>query len=345
MTTLILRDDRFLGHDAGPGHPENRLRLAAVHESLDRQPFAGTTTAAPPLIERAQLLAVHDSQHIARVEATEGLLSVQLDPDTATCPVSWQVAQLAAGAACRGAEAVVSGEHHGAVALVRPPGHHAEPDRAMGFCLFNNVAVAAQHALDQLGCRRVAIIDPDVHHGNGTQHAFWDRDDVLYVSSHRFPFYPGTGAHNEVGQGAGAGHTLNLPLPAGLGDVDFLHVYQAVVEPILLAYNPDLIIVSAGFDTWHRDPLGGMAITAQGYAALFALFRSWADACCPGRLLSVLEGGYDPAGVVAGVRAAITASTDSTAPDAHCEGQVTDRVQALAHQIKAVQAPHWPTLR
>ncbi|MFT7464935.1 MAG: acetoin utilization deacetylase AcuC-like enzyme [Pseudohongiellaceae bacterium] len=345
MTTLILRDNRFLDHDAGPGHLENRGRLDAVHASLDSQPFSGTTTEAPPLVDRKLLLGVHESRHIDRVEATAGRAPMQLDPDTSTCALSWTVARLAAGAACRGAEAVLVGEHHGALALVRPPGHHAEYDQAMGFCLFNNVAVAAQHALTSLGCQRVAIIDPDVHHGNGTQSSFWGRSDVLYVSSHRFPFYPGSGAHNEVGAGAGAGYTLNLPMPPGLGDADLLYLYETVVEPVLLSYRPELIIISAGFDTWHNDPIGGMSISAQGYAGLFALFRRWADACCPGRLLNVLEGGYDPAGVVAGVRATITACDAASVPDVNCEGAASERVQALARQIRAVQAPYWPVLR
>jgi acetoin utilization deacetylase AcuC-like enzyme len=345
MSTLILRDERFLDHDAGPGHPENPERLAAVHRSLDEEPIDGTTSEAPPPAERERLLAVHSPDHVELVEATEGQPARQLDPDTATCADSWLVARLAAGAACRAAEAVLSDEASGAIALVRPPGHHAEANRPMGFCLFNNVAVAAEHALATLNCRRVAIIDPDVHHGNGTQHSFWERSDVLYVSSHRFPFYPGTGAHNEVGEGAGAGHTLNLPLPAGLGDADFVHLYATVVEPVLLAYQPDLIIISAGFDTWHRDPLGGMAVTEQGYAALFARFRAWSDACCPGRLVSVLEGGYDPPGVVAGVRAAIAASVASRAPEVDLDGPVSDRARRLGEQIRAVQAPFWPVLR
>lgn len=345
MTTLILRDDRFLDHDAGPGHLENPARLAAVHTSLDDAPIDGTTSEVPPPAEREQLLAVHAAQHVALVEATEGQGPRQLDTDTATCADSWQVARLAAGAACRATEAVLSDEAHGAVALVRPPGHHAEALQAMGFCLFNNVAIAAEHALASLNCRRVAIIDPDVHHGNGTQNSFWDRSNVLYVSSHRFPFYPGTGAHNEVGEGAGAGHTLNLPLPPGLGDADFVHLYESVVEPVMLAYRPELIIVSAGFDTWHRDPIGGMAVTEQGYDALFALFRRWSDACCPGRLVSVLEGGYDPPGVVAGVRAALKASLADEPAAAGIDGPLSDSIRSLGDQIRAVQTPYWPVLR
>ncbi|MHC4846379.1 MAG: histone deacetylase family protein, partial [Planctomycetota bacterium] len=196
--TLLLRDERFLAHDAGPGHPENAARLAAVHADLDANPLASVISEHAGAATREQLLLVHTSEHIDRVDATAGSAHTQLDPDTGTCADSAEIARLATGAVLRGVEATVSGEAQGAFALVRPPGHHAEPGAPMGFCLYNNVAVAAAHATDALGCRRVLVLDPDIHHGNGTQHAYQARDDVLYVSSHRFPFYPGTGWVDEV---------------------------------------------------------------------------------------------------------------------------------------------------
>jgi acetoin utilization deacetylase AcuC-like enzyme len=343
--TLILRDDRFLAHDPGAGHPENAGRLAAVHADLDARPVAGTTTAAPPPAGRPALARVHAPGHVEAMERTAERPRVQLDADTATCADSFEAARLAAGATLAAAEAVVSGAARGAFALVRPPGHHAEHGRAMGFCLFNNVAVAAAHATAELGCRRVLVLDPDVHHGNGTQHAFEARDDVLYVSSHRYPFYPGTGRHDETGSGPGAGFTLNLPLPAGLGDADLLFLYRDVVGPVVLAWEPDLILVSAGFDTWHRDPIGDLRLTAAGFAALWALFRGWADAHCPGRLVATLEGGYDPAGVVAGVRAALDAMTGPASPDAQLDAAPREAARTIAARARATLAPWWPVLR
>jgi len=193
------------------------------------------------------------------------------------------------------------------------------------------------------------VLDPDIHHGNGTQHAFESRDDVLYVSSHRFPFYPGTGWFDEVGRGRGAGFTLNLPLPMGLRDSDLLHVWRRAVEPVVHAWQPDLILVSAGFDTWHADPIGDLQITADGFAALFHLIRSWADAHCPGRIACALEGGYDPAGVAAGVRAALTALAAAHADESVigrvAEQPVSEEARRIAERSRAVMAPFWATLR
>jgi acetoin utilization deacetylase AcuC-like enzyme len=288
---------------------------------------------------------VHSAGHLEAVERTAGRPRARLDADTATSARSFEVACLAAGAVVGATEAVVGGAAQGAIALVRPPGHHAESSGPMGFCLFNNVAVAAEHALAEGGCRRVLILDPDIHHGNGTQHSFYERSDVLYVSSHRFPFYPGTGWFDEVGRGPGAGFTLNLPMPMGLRDADLLHLYRRAVEPAVRAWKPELILVSAGFDTWKDDPIGDLAITAAGFAALYALFRSWADEHCPGRLVCALEGGYDPAGVVAGVRAAIEACTAPAARPVEVEGAVSEAAREIAERSRRVMAPWWPVLR
>jgi len=345
MDTLVLRDDAFLDHDPGPGHPENAARLAAVLADLDARPVPGTRTASPRAATRAELERVHTSGHVDVVAATEGQVAVQLDGDTITSAGSWKAATHGAGATISAVEAVVAGESSGAFALVRPPGHHAESRHAMGFCLFNNVAVAAEHARAELGCERVLILDPDVHHGNGTQHSFQDRDDVLYVSSHRYPFYPFTGPVEEVGHDAGTGYSVNLPMGQGMGDADLLALYGEVVEPIVHAYAPDLILVSAGFDTWHADPLGGLAVTGDGFAALFALFRSWSERHCPGRLVSTLEGGYDPVGVVAGVRAALGVKTARDVPDPQVAGAACADTNATILKAKRALAPHWPALR
>ncbi len=346
---LLIRDDLFLRHDPGPGHPENSGRLTATLADLDAHPVAGVR-AAPALRDaaRSELLAVHTQAHVRRLEECAGR-RVQLDPDTATGPDSVQVARRAAGATLAAAEAVCSGDARGAFALVRPPGHHAEPTVAMGFCLFNNVALAAEHAVRALGCRRVLVLDPDIHHGNGTQRAFWSRADVLYVSSHRFPFYPGTGWYDETGAGPGAGFTLNLPLPMGLCDADLLHLYRCAVEPVVRQFEPELILVSAGFDTWHADPIGDLAITAEGFAALWQLYRAWADELCPGRIAAALEGGYDPAGVAAGVRAALEALAAPRADEtliARVEGiEPSLEARRIAERSRATLAPWWSALR
>ncbi|TAH36952.1 MAG: histone deacetylase [Planctomycetota bacterium] len=342
MDTLLLSDERFLLHDPGPGHPENPERLRAVHADLRRRPLAGVRSAQPRRASAPELRRVHTQEHLLRIAATAGRGSAILDPDTATSADSYEVALLAAGAAVQGAEEVVAGRAAGAFALVRPPGHHAEADAAMGFCLFNNVAVAAAHAAAELGCRRVLVLDPDVHHGNGTQRSFYERRDVLFVSSHRFPFYPGTGWFDETGAGAGLGYSVNLPMPPRLGDADFLHLYREVVGPVVEEHQPDLILVSAGFDTWQHDPLGGMRMTERGYAAMFSLFRSWADRFCPGRIACALEGGYDPAGLSAGVRAALEALAGR---NAELEGAPCAEALEIARRARVGLAPFWKSLR
>jgi acetoin utilization deacetylase AcuC-like enzyme len=197
---------------------------------------------------------------------------------------------------------VVSGHYRHALALVRPPGHHAEADEARGFCLFNNVAIAAAHARAELGCERVLIVDWDVHHGNGTQHSFYDRDDVLLFSLHRYPFYPGTGDADETGRGAGAGYTVNVPFPGGQGDGDYLAACEALLVPIADAFAPDLVLVSAGFDAHYRDPLGGMEVTEDGYGAMAALVQAIAERHAEGRVVLLLEGGYDLSALGGGLR-------------------------------------------
>ena len=339
---LVLRDDLFLLHDPGAEHPENPGRLRAIYQALDERPMPGVAFEAPATARQADLERVHTPEYLASLAAVAGRRA-QLDPDTAMSPRSYEAACLAAGAMVQATEAVVGRRADGAFALVRPPGHHAEADRAMGFCLLNNVAIAAAFAVDELGCKRVLVLDPDVHHGNGTQWAFWQRRDVLYVSSHRFPFYPGTGSIAEIGDGPGSGYTINLPLPTGAGDADLLHVYEAVVLPVVREWQPDLILVSAGFDTWKRDPIGGLNVSEQGFQALFALFRSWAEEYCPGRLALALEGGYDPEGLVAGVRAALGSLGGVTAPPVGVAPRAA--VQSVVAQARTLLAPHWRSLR
>jgi acetoin utilization deacetylase AcuC-like enzyme len=217
---------------------------------------------------------------------------VALDPDTFTSPETYEIALLAAGAAVEGVERVLDGRHTRALAMVRPPGHHAEHDRAMGFCFYNNVAVGAAHAR-ALGVERVAIVDYDVHHGNGTQHIFEHDPQVLYVSMHQSPFYPGTGAFDEVGRGEGLGYTVNIPLEVGAVDEDYRLVFGEIVVPVLSQFRPGLVLVSAGFDAHERDPLGGMRLSSPAFAAMTMELRLVAESNSGGRLVAITEGGYD----------------------------------------------------
>jgi acetoin utilization deacetylase AcuC-like enzyme len=288
----------FRGHDAGPGHPERPARLDAVRRGIRAAGLEERLRMlAPRAATRDELRSVHTAGHIDRLAATDGK-TTRLDPDTQAGPRSHAAALLAAGSVADAVDRVLAGELDRAFCAVRPPGHHAEADRAMGFCLFNNVAVGAARAL-HAGLRRVAVIDFDVHHGNGTQEMFYGDPRVLYVSSHAYPFYPGTGGLDEVGEGRGAGFTVNLPLPAIMGDAEYGRVYREIVEPVVGAFDPELVLVSVGFDPHRDDPLAGLAVTERGFAALAASCLAGAAGAAQGRAIFVLEGGYDLDGIAA----------------------------------------------
>jgi acetoin utilization deacetylase AcuC-like enzyme len=314
---LLITSPRFEEHVTPPGHPERTARAHVFDALASSWVEKGGRTLAPRAAERSELARVHDGGYLDELSASAGRPAM-LDPDTFTSPESHEIALLAAGATIQAAEHALD-RREPAFALVRPPGHHAERDRAMGFCLFNNVAVAAAHALAK-GLDRVAVVDIDVHHGNGTQAMFYDEPRVLYVSSHQFPFYPGTGAAAEVGAGAGAGFTVNVPLEAGATDADYALVYRAAVRPILDAFAPQLVLVSAGFDAHARDPLASMRMTAQGYAALVAGLKAVADR--HGSIALVTEGGYELTALAECLQAsfdvlsgaAIDAPADESAP-------------------------------
>jgi acetoin utilization deacetylase AcuC-like enzyme len=281
---------------------------------------------------------VHGARYLADLRATAGR-TVRLDPDTVASPSSFAAAQLAAGAAAGAVEAVWAGEARNAFVWARPPGHHAEQAEAMGFCLLNNVAIAAETAR-RLGADRVMIVDWDVHHGNGTQHLFESRRDVLFASCHQYPFYPGTGAPDEIGRGEGAGFTVNCGLPAGQEDGDYGAVFHDLFLPIGHAFRPDLIIVSAGFDPHARDPLAEMRVTERGFAAMCSGVRQLAEQSCQGRLVLVLEGGYDLAALAGSTRACLevlTGARDEFPPGG-------DRARGAIAETRAALAPHWPGL-
>src|SRR3569623_1653739 len=272
LPTLLLADPAFLAHNTGPGHPETAERLRRIVRDLRRDPVEGTDWVEPRPATRDELIAVHSSVHVDNLAALVGQDALR-DPDTPVSPGTWQATARAAGAAVMAVEEVWAGRARTAFALVRPPGQHAEAATAMGFCLINNAAVAAA-AARRLGAQRVAIVDWDVHHGNGTQHQFEARSDVLFHSSHQYPFYPGTDAASEIGRGAGIGYPITCALPAEPHAADYGAVIQDLFLPALQRFQPELVIVSAGFDAHARDPLAEMRVTERGFAAICAAVRA-----------------------------------------------------------------------
>jgi len=316
-------------HDPGGPHPERPARLTAIRAALDDDPVPGTAWRAARPAERASIERVHAAAHIEDIDSARGRRRA-IDPDTRMSEATVDAAWLAAGASVQAVDAVFAGEADNAFALVRPPGHHAEPSRAMGFCFYNNVAIAAAHAIAEHGCERVLVVDWDVHHGNGTQSAFYDRRDVLFLSAHRYPFYPGTGAAHEVGTGAGEGYSINLPLPPTLGDGDYETLFDACVRPIAVAYRPDLVLVSAGYDAHADDPLGDQHVGDEGFAALCGVVHDIALESAGGRLVLVLEGGYDLDGTAASARACAQVLAGETPPERKAAGPLGERVRKAA---------------
>ena len=304
--TVVAEDLRYRDHRGPEGHPERPARLDAVHEAIAACGAGLERIPARPATPD-EILRVHSRAHLDLVAEAARRAPVHLDPDTFVSPASYEVALLAAGAAIDLARRVAAGPRATGLAAVRPPGHHAEATRAMGFCLFNNAAIAARALQAEDGVERILILDWDVHHGNGTQHFFEDDPTVLYASTHQFPYYPGTGAANEVGLGAGTGFTVNVPMPAGCGDAEYLGVFQRVIAPVTRAFRPELLLVSCGFDAHQDDPLAQMQLTGEGYRGMAALVRALADDLCGGRLALVLEGGYSASGLREGTAAVLEA--------------------------------------
>jgi len=305
MTTAITTNPLQATHDE-PSHVEVAARLNAVMAALDASDLRADLVelAAQPISE-AQILAVHERRLVEFVRTAASRGPQWLGADTYIMPGSWEAARMAAGAAAAAVEAVVTGQVSNAFALIRPPGHHATPSQPMGFCLLNNIAIATRHALDSLGIERVAIVDFDVHHGNGTQDCFYDDGRVLFCSTHASPLYPGTGAMDDVGVEDGYGTTLNLPLPYETGDVGFHELYSHVVLPAVRNFAPQLILVSAGYDAHWDDPLGPLSLSISGYAALTQRLVALADELCGGKIVLVLEGGYSLPALAGGVLASL----------------------------------------
>jgi len=324
-------DDIFVQHRAPSGHPERPARAEAVRDALLAAHIAQRGTHIPTrMATDHELAAVHGAAYLSQLERLVPGKQGWLDPDTYYSPGTWDAARAAAGSASELATRVLSGELTQGLAVVRPPGHHATRDQAMGFCLLNNVAVAAA-AARAAGAARVAIVDWDVHHGNGTQDIFWNDPSVLYTSVHQFPYYPGSGAPTEIGGVDARGATINVGLPAGSNDADYLAVFDHVFLPALARFKPDLLIVSAGFDAFEADPLAGMRVTHTGFAAMAHRLRWAAKQWSGDRIIAVLEGGYDLEGLAGGMTATLAALTgDAKAPTAIAPLPAPDKLSRAA---------------
>ena len=344
--TGIVEDQRYLRHSAGAGHPESPERLAAIYEMLNNPLMAWKFMEIEPReATHKEIETIHTPSYVEYVAGTAGQRSVFLDPDTATSPETYTIAKLAVGGVCNAINSVITGDVDNAFAFVRPPGHHAEKDRAAGFCIFNNIAIGAMHAILKHNMKRVLIVDWDLHHGNGTQHSFYSDPRILYFSAHQYPYYPGTGSLQEIGQGKGEGYTVNVPIRGGAGDADYVKIFRKILEPIVLEFNPEIVLLSAGFDIYFQDPLGSMRVTPEGFAALTRILLTIADSCCHGRLVAVLEGGYHILGLTKSVKAVLEEMLDET----HCskekfsswEREADEDTNQIIKQVISRINPYW----
>jgi len=292
MSTGFVYDPIFLEHDL-PGHPENSNRLRMTLKLLQERGLLERLTPIPATpVSMERLTRVHHPEYVRYVEEMAYRGGGHLDPDTYVARKSYEAALMAAGGLTNAVEAVLEGRVNNAFALIRPPGHHAFKERGAGFCLFNNVAVAARYALAERQLKRILIVDFDVHHGNGTQDEFYEEAEVLYFSTHQYPHYPGTGHWRETGKGAGQGYTINVPLAGGVGDAGFVRIFDEILYPIAERYLPQLVLVSAGYDAHWDDPLASLQLSIKGYTELARKLKAIADLLCDGRVVFTLEGGY-----------------------------------------------------
>jgi acetoin utilization deacetylase AcuC-like enzyme len=334
---LVVIDQAYLKHLPGGSHPERPERIQVLLDlagALDRNNF---DVVAPRAASRADVERIHGSDHVRLVESTSTVNHYALDGDTITCRDSFAVSVLAVGGFLTLLDKIAAKESSSGFALVRPPGHHALSDRAMGFCLFNTMAIGAAYLKHQHGAKKILIMDWDVHHGNGTQDAFYEDPGVLFISTHQFPYYPGTGALTEVGAGAGEGFTINVPLPAGCADAEYLQVFQHIVVPAAEKFQPEWILVSAGFDPHRRDPLGGMGVTEDGFGAMARVLLALASRFADARIAFLLEGGYDLAGLRNSVAAVLNAMIERKAQQNTCLPLAGSRIEPLLRQVLKIQ--------
>ena len=344
LKTGIVRDESYLDHRPGEFHPESHRRLETVYDMLDDSDMTGNHPDVPVReATQEELLYIHAQDYINTVAATAGKPYGYLDGDTQTSAGSYKAALRAAGGLLNAIKMVNDGELDNAFALVRPPGHHAERNRGMGFCLFNNVAIGAVYAQKDLGLKKILIADWDLHHGNSTQHCFEADPSILYFSTHQYPYYPGTGSFAEAGRGEGEGFTVNVPLSTGFGDVEYNSIFQHVLQPIALQFKPDLVLVSAGFDIYEDDPLGGMLVTPAGFAGLTRILMEIAGQCCNGKLVITLEGGYNLQGLRDSVKAVLKELRGESPNEGRdLSGDTGIRaISPIIDQVRKIHGRHW----
>jgi acetoin utilization deacetylase AcuC-like enzyme len=346
---IIIKDDRFTQHLENVPHLENAGRVKAIQSVFNNPSLKGKWIEAIPRLASVEELAlVHTSDHIERIAQSSGKPLASFDLDTQTTAKSYDVARLGVGSVFSLLDEIWSGKAGRGFACIRPPGHHAEPDKAMGFCLFNNVALGARYLKENYSVGRVMIVDIDVHHGNGIQSAFYNTDDVLYVSLHQFPFYPGTGNFGEVGQGKGEGYTVNVPLGKGHGNRDFAGIIYYLLNPLAEEYHPEIILVSCGFDLYQHDRLGGMYVTPEGYALMTFFLLDIAQKVCDGRIAFIMEGGYSLKGIrECGLRVMQELCEVPTLTRDRIEKvtrNASKRLSAIEKVIE-IQKKYWKTLR
>ena len=313
--------------------------MAVLCELFEGDEYAHFARVEARVATQEELRRVHGHAHVAAVARSAERPHTQFDADTPASAGSFEAARLAAGGAIEIADAIARGDLDNGFAALRPPGHHAEADRPMGFCLFNNVALVARHLIDVRGLERVLIVDWDVHHGNGTQHSFYDSPNVLYASTHQYPFYPGTGRPEEIGSGSGAGYTLNIPMPAGAGDSEFAAAFRDLLMPVASEFAPQFVLVSAGFDAHRSDPLASLALTTKAFAEMTDALAGVADASANGKLLLLLEGGYDLAALTDSVATSV-AHLREPEPVAESGGEMTPWTRVSREAL----APYWETI-
>jgi len=344
--TGIVKDARYFRHETSVFHPESAKRLEAIYKMLDAPDMKDKFTLIEPTSATLEEIGmIHEEWYIEAVARTAGKAHTYLDPDTETSPESYETARLAVGGFNNAIDAVVRGDVRNAFAFVRPPGHHAEADRAAGFCLFNNVAIGAMHGIQKHQMKRVLVVDWDLHHGNGTQHSFYEDPRIIYFSTHQYPYYPGTGSLQEIGRGAGKGYTINVPLRTGPGDNEFVKIFRTILHPVALEFRPEMVLLSAGFDIYYKDPLGGMKVTPRGFACLARVLLDIADACCGGRFAITLEGGYHIGGLTDSCRTVLNemrgdtrvAEEDLKMMEAEADRSIDKIIDAVKDQVR----PYW----
>jgi acetoin utilization deacetylase AcuC-like enzyme len=339
LKTALVTDRHYLDHLPGRGHPERPERVQVLLDMAAGLHRNGLERISPRAATVAEIELCHDPRYVAVMRQTAQRESYDFDPDTHASRATYETSLLATGGILTAVEAVLGGEADNGFAIVRPPGHHALPDHAMGFCFFNNVAVAASYLTRIKGLERVMIVDWDVHHGNGTQDIFYASPNVLYCSLHQFPHYPGTGSIRELGVEEGRGYTVNLPMPATFGDAEYLSAFDRVILPIGRQFKPEFLLVSAGFDCHFRDPLADMRVTEAGFAAMARRLKRLAAECCQGRIALVLEGGYDLQALASSVHDVIEElGRDANEPIAPSS---PDREAWLLEKVATELSPFW----